>query len=307
MFFVHQIIFFYETSLNQIILLESENLRPPAVMQGVFFLSLTAYSGCMDIRYIDMHSHLNISPLYEKRAAIVATMREEGIVTITVGTDVAMSKKAIEISEEFPGVSFATVGLHPNDNADEVFDMGAYEKLAAHERVVAIGECGLDYFRNQDADMKSRQKELFIQHIRLAEKTNKPLMIHARPSKGSMDAYEDVCTILTESKTTAHAHFHFYVGTIDMTEKLLTLGATFSFDGPITFSSDYDEVIQYLPLDRIMAETDAPFAAPLSHRGKTCEPWMVKEIVAHIARIKHLDEEEVRLATVANAKRIFGV
>lgn len=269
-------------------------------------------SGMEQIRYIDMHSHLNISPLYEKRVDIVARMREEGIITITVGTDLAMSQKAIEISEEFPDVSFATVGLHPNDTADEVFDMDTYETLAQHESVVAIGECGLDYFRNQDEDMKARQKELFIQHIRLAEKTNKPLMIHARPSKGSMDAYEDVFEILSSYSLEAKSyklspHFHFYVGTIDITEKLLTLGATFSFDGPITFSSDYDEVIQYLPLDRIMVETDAPFAAPVSHRGKTCEPWMVKEIVAHIARIKHLDEEEVRLAMVANAKRVFGI
>jgi TatD DNase family protein len=166
--------------------------------------------------------------------------------------------------------------------------------------------------REANSEIKEKQKQLFKQHIELAIKIKKPLMIHARPSKGSMDAYEDVFEILSSylllSTTYLLApHFHFYVGTIDMTEKLLTLGATFSFDGPITFSSDYDEVIQYLPLERIMVETDAPFAAPVSHRGKTCEPWMVKEIVAHIARIKHLDEEEVRLATIVNAKRIFGV
>ena len=145
-------------------------------------------------------------------------------------------------------------------------------------------------------------------------------MIHARPSKNSMDAYEDALDILenatllqvsTPSSTRGaqgsrlRANFHFFVGDLEIAKRILENGWTVSFDGPITFSNDYDEVIKMLPLESIMAETDAPFAAPAPYRGKFCEPWMVEEVVKKIAEVKSLDLEIVRAQLLENVKRVF--
>lgn len=271
----------------------------------------------MNIRYFDIHSHLNIKPLSETKDEVIARIREEGVATITVGVDFDTSKNTIGISEMYPDACWATVGLHPADNINEEFNSEKYLELAQHPKVVAIGECGLDYFRlpkNEEEilTIKERQKEIFKKQIAIAIEVNKPLMIHARPSKGSMDAYEDVLEILeAESKKLKakrlNANFHFFVGDIEIAKRALELGCTMSFDGPITFSRDYDDVIKFLPLESIMAETDAPFAAPEPYRGKTCESWMVKEIYKKIAEIRGEDEEEVRLKLLENSKRFFGI
>ncbi|MCC6520748.1 TatD family hydrolase [Candidatus Nomurabacteria bacterium] len=261
----------------------------------------------MKYTYIDIHSHLNLSPLYERREEIVVLLREKNVATITIGTDLATSQKAVDLAHEYPDVLFACVGLHPADNAEEIFDMDVYEALARDGKVVAIGECGLDYFRDQSEENKTRQNEIFLQHIALAQKVQKPLMIHARPSKGTMDAYEDVLTILESTEDYPRVNFHFFVGDIPIAKRILSIGGTMSFDGPITFSHDYDEVIAFLPIESIMAETDAPFAAPAPYRGKTCEPWMVEEIIARIAEIKQLPREDVVRILTANALRVFAL
>jgi len=285
----------------------------------------------MEIKYIDIHSHLNLSPLLEIEEEVILRMREKGVATITIGTYLETSKLAIEIAEKYSdAVQGATIGLHPNDKQTEVFDEEKYLELAQHPKVVAIGECGLDYFRLGNSEQgqgnseetknsphfaeatRGRQKEIFRKHIELAIKVGKPLMIHSRPSKGSMDAYEDVLEILSsyQQQTTNYklsANFHFFVGNVDIAKRALAAGHTMSFDGPITFSHDYDEVIKFLPLESIMAETDAPYAAPVPFRGKTCEPWMVEEVYKAIARIKEMDEEIVRRALIENAKKFFRI
>jgi TatD DNase family protein len=266
----------------------------------------------MDFKYIDIHSHLNISPLTSDIEGVVSLMREKGVGTITVGTDFETSKMAIEIAEKYPDtVLGATIGLHPNDNEEEIFNIEMYRELVKHPKVVAVGECGLDYFRlplsNDEfliSKIKEKQKDLFKQHIELALESQKPLMIHARPSKGSMDAYNDVIDIL-ESYPNIRVNFHFFVGDISVAEKIIKNGWTVSFDGPITFARDYDEVIKFLPLESIMPETDAPFAAPVPYRGRTCEPWMVEEVVKKIAEIKEMETEAVKRQMVQNAERVF--
>ena len=150
----------------------------------------------MDIRYIDIHSHLNLSPLSETTGVILSKMQELGVATITVGTGIETSKQAIAIAEENPGQCFATVGIHPCDGADEMFDPVLFETLAHNPNVVAIGETGLDYFREKTDELKQTQTELFEKHIELAQKTGKPLMLHVRASKGSDDAYYDALEIL---------------------------------------------------------------------------------------------------------------
>ncbi len=275
------------------------------------------YSIPMQLKYIDIHSHINLKPLSDNTEEVILRMREKGVGTITVGTDFEKSKMAIETAEKYPDVVLgATVGLHPNDNEDEEFDIEKYRELARNPKVVAIGETGIDYYRLPESKdeiekIKDQQKEIFKKHIELAIETNKPLMIHARPSKGTMDAYEDVLEILNSyfiiHNSALRANFHFFVGDISIAKRIVENGWTVSFDGPITFSRDYDEVIKFLPLESIMAETDAPFAAPVPYRGKTCEPWMVEEVIKKIAEIKELNIEAVKTKLLENAERVFGI
>lgn len=267
----------------------------------------------MEIKYLDIHSHLNLSPLKEIEESVVARMSEYGVGTITIGVDYGTSKEAIQIAQKYDFV-WAGIGMHPNDNQEEVFDFEKYLELAKNDKVVCIGECGLDYFRDQKEENKKRQKELFIKHIELALRVGKPLMIHSRPSKGTMDAYEDVLDILEEYKNKDRdngsllaGNFHFFVGDINIAKRVLNIGFSMSFDGPITFSSDYDEVINYIPIEKIHIETDAPFAAPSPFRGKVCEPYMVKEIFNKIVILKNINEEDLRLNLLSNAKKLFKI
>ncbi len=265
----------------------------------------------MKYNYIDIHSHLNISPLKDDQKAVIERLQNEGVATITVGVDYETSLESIEFAEKNDCL-WATVGMHPTDNTTEEFDSEKYIELAKHPRVVAIGECGLDYFRLPQGEeeikkIKNKQKELFLKHIEVAQKVNKPLMIHARPSKGTMDAYQDVLEILKNTSNAPRANFHFFVGNVEIAKQILELGGTMSFDGPITFTSEYDEVLRFIPLEFIHAETDAPFAAPTPHRGKTCESWMVKEVVKKIAEVKGLDLEIVRIQLLENAKSFFNL
>jgi len=258
-------------------------------------------------------------------------MREKGVATITIGTGLETSKLAIQMAEEFPDVVLgATVGIHPNSMSRSDLDMGGVKKLASNDKVVAIGECGLDYYRLVGSaqltvdSQKEIQKELFKKHIELALEVKKPLMIHARPSKNSMDAYEDAIEIL-ESYAPGGAgsgpagNFHFFVGSPNIARRIAENGWTMSFDGPITFTHEYDETIKSLPIESIMAETDAPFACPEPHRSggaapepyrgraSVCEPWMVEEVYKKIAEIRGEDPEKVREALNQNAKRFFDL
>ncbi|MES2416431.1 MAG: TatD family hydrolase [Patescibacteria group bacterium] len=260
-------------------------------------------------KYIDIHSHLNLSPLSEDQDAVIVRMVEAGVGTITIGVDYETSQKAVEIASKYDFI-WAGVGLHPTDNMEEEFDIEKYKTLAENPKVVCIGECGLDYFRDQREEIKIKQKEIFKKHIELALEIGKPLMIHARPSKGSMDAYEDALNILEQYKKendTLAGNFHFFVGDINIAQRALAINFTMSFDGPITFARDYDEVINFLPLTSIMAETDSPFASPVPYRGKTNEPAYVIEIVKKIAEIKNLSEEDVAQALLQNVKRVFNI
>ena len=183
-----------------------------------------------------------------------------------------------------------------------------YQKLASHPKVVAIGECGLDYFRSVP-ETAEKQKEVFLAHIALANKVQKPLMCHVRsassktPSRDG-NAYLDAYEILkVEAKTPAN--MHFFAGTWEEAKKFLDIGSTLSFTGVLTFARNYDEVVKHTPLERIMAETDCPFVAPAPYRGKRNESVYVQEVYKAIAHIRGEDEEKVREILVQNAKRVF--
>ncbi len=204
------------------------------------------------------------------------------------------------------------MGQHPNDNPEENFIYEKFLELAKDEKVVAIGECGIDYYRlkgsHEEKEIEvERQKNLFIEHIKLAEEVGKPLMIHARPHVAKMDAYEDVIDILERLEFTGHANFHFFVGDLNIAQRIVEHNWTVSYDGPITFTDDYTEVIKWLPLDNIMAETDAPFAAPMPYRGQTNYPQYVEFVYKKIAEIKEIDPEIARKILLENAIRVFKV
>ncbi|MDO8183716.1 MAG: TatD family hydrolase [bacterium] len=257
----------------------------------------------MKLNYIDIHAHLNFPEYDADRAEVIKRTREAGVGVINIGTDKKTSGEVVKLAEENEGM-WAVVGVHPASggasphSVEDNFDYQFYKQLALNPKVVAIGECGLDYFRVTDEAVKIKQQELFRQQIKLAKEVGKPLMLHIR------DSYEDILAIL-ESEQAGRAHAHFFAGNWETAQKFLDRGDTISFTGVLTFTHDYDEVIKNTPLDRLMAETDAPYVAPVPYRGKRNEPAYVVEVYKKIAEIKGLLEEEVRVALVANAKKVF--
>ena len=264
--------------------------------------------------YFDIHSHLYFPDYDKDREEEIKKLKKERIATITIGTDFQSSQKAIEMAEAYENL-FASVGQHPGDlNNDSVFDE-RLKDLAEHPQVVAIGECGLDYFRIAPMNiiLKSIQKTIFEYHIDLALSVNKPLMLHIRSSKngqhGTQDAYLDALEILEHHFKTSggklKGNAHFFAGDLDILKRFLAIGFTISFTGVITFTSDYDELIQNTPLEMIMSETDAPFVAPVPHRGKRNSPLYVPEVVKRIAEIRGEALDDVKIALRDNALRQF--
>jgi len=255
------------------------------------------------MKYFDAHCHIQFEQYDDDRAAVLARMREGEVGGMLVGTSHNASEAALELADR--KTLFAAVGLHPNHAEEEVFDEGRMGVLAEDPRVVAIGECGLDFFRPEDAEaVRAKQEEVFRAHIRIAKECGKPLMVHARPSKGTDDAYEAALALLAEAPD-VKANFHFFVGSPSMGKRIADLGHTCSFTAVLTFTSDYDELIRALPLESIITETDAPYAAPAGSRGKRNEPTAVIEVVKAIARIRGEEEEAARVALLENAVRVF--
>ena len=264
----------------------------------------------MNARYIDAHCHVQFEQYDEDRDALIEQMHEQCVAAVVVGCDMESSRKAVALAEEYEDI-YAVVGIHPTDT-DESFDTDDLFALAKNKKVVAIGECGLDYFRPTavEESEKERQKLAFSRQIALAAEIDKPLVIHARPSKGTQDAYHDVLEILTEAKEmypNLRGDVHFFVGGTKEAEAFIALGFTLSFTAVITFARDYDDVIRAIPLTSILAETDAPYVAPLSRRGQRNDPLAVIEVVEKIAEIRGEDPEAVRIALLANTHRLFAL
>ncbi len=253
-------------------------------------------------KLFDIHTHVNFPDFDKDRDKVIKRALDAGIWMINIGSDFESSKKAVEIAEKYNEGVYAAVGLHPNDNKKEIFSIEKYKELAKHPKVVAIGECGIDLFRQNKNDFL-RQEKIFNQQIELALELDKPLMIHCR------EAHDDLINILTTyyslHSTRHNGNIHFFSGTLEQAQKYFDLGFTISFAGVVTFSRDYDEIIKKAPLDKIMIETDAPFVAPLPYRGKRNEPLYVQEIAKRMAEIRGLSYEELAKITTENALRLF--
>lgn len=263
------------------------------------------------MRYFDAHCHIQF-PMYDTdREELASKMERESFGGIVVGVDRSSSEQAVALSESHPHL-WAAVGLHPNYTQEQEFDLEAFRALAANEKVVAIGECGLDNFRPEDPEAtRTRQREVFEQHVQLAVSLDTPLMIHARPTKGTQDAYQDLIAILRSYKqeygNKLRGDIHFFVGGVAEAKALVELDFTLSFTAVLTFTHDYDEVVAYLPETHILSETDAPYVAPASRRGQRNDPFSVQDVVAAMARIRGVEEDYVRDRVLANAKRLFAL
>ena len=277
------------------------------------------------MKYFDAHTHLNFVAFNDDREATIARAQEAGVSMNIVGTQYDTSRSAVELAEAHDGV-YATIGLHPihtgksyHDEKElgeggkaftsrgEVFDMAKYETLGASAKVIAVGECGLDYFRLEEKT-KETQTEAFIQQIELANRSNKPLMLHIRDGKhaGGVNAYLDALELL-KAHAKVKGDTHFFAGDWGIAKKFLDFGFTLSFTGVITFTHDYDEVIRNAPLDMLLSETDAPYVTPMPHRGKRNESAYIPLIVKRIAEIRGQEYELVSSALFANACRVFGL
>jgi TatD DNase family protein len=273
-------------------------------------------------RYIDIHGHVNFPEYDHDREEVIQRAHDGCVAMITVGTDAKTSESALKLAEKYDNM-WAVVGIHPTEakgsseidhnQINEEFEV--IEKLATHPKVVAIGECGLDYFHSKPEDI-SAQRELFERHIELAQKVNKPLMLHVRNGKlaGSTsdigNAYHDALQILKKYPH-IRANFHFFAGSKDDLKNIIDRGYSVSFTGVVSFTSDYNELISSVPVTQIMSETDCPFVAPKPYRGTRNEPSYVVETVKAIAKIRvtkdQVTEDTVSQRLFENAKHFFGI
>lgn len=256
------------------------------------------------MKYIDIHCHLNLNDFDLDLKEVISRARDKNVDMIVVGVDKTSSERAVKIAEENENI-WAVVGLHPADNTSEVFDVDFYKKLAAHQKVVGIGETGFDYFHMSISD-KARQQEIFEKHISIANEFKKPLMLHLRNGKNGESAYEDALDIL-KKHAKVHGNVHFFAGNLDEAHGFIKLGFRLSFTGVITFARNYDEVIKNIPLNMIMTETDAPFVAPIPYRGQRNEPAYVIETVNKIAEIRGEPVDKLLNQLYNNAKELFSL
>lgn len=272
----------------------------------------------------DSHSHLNFPGFDADREAILARMAEKGIGTVTIGTTLGSSKSAIEFAEQHENI-WASVGYHPEHfTSDFVMageeDKGEYsiEKLRAlatsSKKVVAIGETGLDFYRideGRDVDAaKQKQEAGFRDQLALARELDLALVVHCR------DAFPALIRILMDEQTKGdlpRTVIHCFSGTWVDAQLLLDLGCYLSFAGTITFPAKKDQdpetmpqrVVERMPLDRMLIETDAPFLTPVPHRGKQNEPTYVEFVAEKVAELRKMEVDEIAKVTTENAKRVF--
>ncbi len=266
----------------------------------------------MSTRYFDAHCHVQFDAYDADQDELIKKMQEEDVAGMVVGVDKESSIKAADLAKKHNNL-YASIGLHPNRVEQEEYDEHKFRNLLMYPKVVAIGECGLDYYRPAEVNdaIKEKQKDIFTKHVHLAGSTKRPLIIHSRPTKGTMDAYEDVIVILKKAKEEypdLRGDIHFFVGNREIAQQFFDLNFTISFTAVITFAREYDSVIKVAPLDMILSETDAPYVPPMSReKGARNDPLAVQEVALKIAEIRGEDFDTVRQALVENAKTLFGV
>jgi TatD DNase family protein len=250
--------------------------------------------------WADSHCHLPY-PGLEDVDGHLAAAREAGVGRfISVGTDAAQSAAAMDVAARHDDV-WATVGLHPHDASQGVASIVALFDGAGAGRVVGVGECGLDYY--YDHSPRDVQRAAFAEQIRIAHERDLALVIHTR------EAWDDTWAVLEAEGVPARTVFHCFTGGADEARRCLDLGASLSFSGIISFktAADVREAASMCPLDRLLVETDAPYLAPVPHRGRTNTPAYVPLVGAVVAEVKGVQTAQVEAATWANTGALFGL
>lgn len=293
---------------------------------------------------IDTHCHIHFRGMDADREAIIARCREKGMILNLVGTQKDTSKNAVELARQHDWM-YASLGTHPNHlfptyidegesqfmSREEDFDEEYYESLyqSAPEKIIAIGETGLDLFHVPKEPsvevVLEKQKKVFLKHVAFAKKHDLPLVIHVRdhvnPAHAGhvASAHDHLISLLKSellvTRYSLRGTVHCYTSNWTHAQEYLKLGLYIGFTGVITFpakktspqqQNDLLEVVEKMPLDRILIETDAPYLAPQAHRGERCEPWMVEEVIKKIAELREISVGEVEEATTQNALTLFS-
>jgi TatD DNase family protein len=255
------------------------------------------------VRLIDSHCHLNYEGLVERQDEVLESARNRGVLGfLNISTRQNEWSDVIAVAERHGDV-WASVGVHPHE-ADAHPDLGAaaLETAADHPRVIAIGECGLDYY--YDKSDRHAQRERFEAHIEAARRTGLPLVVHTR------DAEADTAEILERavSEGGVTGVLHCFTGSAELARKGLDLGFYVSLSGIVTFKNarDLQDTAKWLPANQMLVETDAPFLAPVPHRGRKCEPAFVADTAAFVADLRGETPEQLAAATTDNFFRLFN-
>jgi len=276
--------------------------------------------------FIDSHAHLNFSAFADNYREIIADCLQKQIGVLNVGSQFETSKRAVEIANEYPNEPiYASIGIHPihlshtEHNSEEIkfkskeenFDEKKYTELI-NNKVVAVGEIGLDYFHqpeDKNSDWKELQKQGLIDQLKFAAKNKLPIILHARGSKQNPpDAYLDLLNILEDYKNLKGV-IHCFGSTLDIAQKFLALGFYIGFTGIITFQNksvkELQEVVKNISLDKILIETDSPYLTPEPHRGEKNKPQNVEFVARKVAELKNETFEKVCEVTTQNFKDLF--
>jgi TatD DNase family protein len=255
------------------------------------------------VKLIDSHCHLNYPGLAERRDQVLENARARGVAGfLNISTRQSEWGEVLEAAERNADV-WATVGVHPHE-ADAHPDLGAAAlvEAARHPKVIAIGECGLDY--HYDNSERGAQRQRFEAHIEAARESGLPLVVHTR------DAEQDTAEILGRAVREGGVAgvLHCFTGSAELANKALDLGFYISLSGIVTFKNarELQETARTIPGDRLLVETDSPFLAPVPHRGQTCEPAFVADTAAFVAELRGDDPEQLAATTTANFFRLFS-
>ena len=256
------------------------------------------------VELVDTHTHINDGKFAGQEAETIARAREAGVTRlINMGDTMESSAKAVELAAQYEGV-YAGVGIHP----EEIYELTQADddRLAAwtqEERVVAIGEIGLDYYWEKDEAKRELQRRMFIHQLDLARQLHLPVCIHDR------EAHGDTLAILKKEGKGLKGVLHCFSGSFEMAQEIYKMGWFIGVDGPLTYknAAKLPEIVEKFPLERILVETDAPYLAPVPMRGKQNEPAFVTYVAAKVAEIRGISMEMVAKQTSINAEELYGI
>lgn len=248
----------------------------------------------------DTHAHYDDEAFDDDREELLSALPKNGVnYVINQGTDVSTSRFSVSLAEKYPYI-YAAVGIHPQEIYKEE-NINDIKEIAAHPKVVAIGEIGLDYY--YDSSNKETQLRYFKDQLALANELDLPVVIHDR------EAHKDTLDILKSITVKNTGVIHCFSGSLEMAKELLKLGYYLGFDGPITFKNARNsiEILEYIPLDKILIETDSPYLTPIPFRGLRNNSMYLTYVINKIAEIKGVPVDDISNITTNNAKTLFKI